>query len=201
MKENKSVSLFINTSTHLLELGLLYGSDAVTVKLGDPKKALERTHVGIRTLLEERGLMLADVDAFYCLLGPGSNTGIRLGLAIPRTIYGINPAIKIYGIMTLDVLLAGQPTPSTAVLSDRSGNLYVASSGVPSYHKINKADVSLADWKGIIVEKSDALAQSELSNRPFTSVDVLTQMIAHKDAFLDFSDHEQDYLPEYLLKI
>ena len=86
MKENKKISLFINSATKALQLGLLYGEEKFKTELPDPKKALESMHLGMQKLFDEASVSLKDVDAFYLLLGPGSNTGIRLGLTIPRTI-------------------------------------------------------------------------------------------------------------------
>ncbi len=104
MKDSKEISLFINTATKALSLGAKKGVLIKTFDLGNPKAALERTNLGISLLEDALNFKLKDVDAFYCLLGPGSNTGIRLGLTIPRTIYAFNPKIKIYGIPTMDLL-------------------------------------------------------------------------------------------------
>lgn len=204
MKDNQKVTLFINTATKALELGATVSTRYLTVDMGDPKRALERTHLGIEYLGDRLHFSLADVDAFYCLLGPGSNTGIRLGLAIPRTIYGINDKIKIYGIATMKLMLQEKKN-AISCLSDRSGNLFAGENkaGVYSYRKILRADVSkeLADYPEVIVEKKDELAHLFLKGKSLKEVDILDLMMNSLSLFTDFSSKEEEYLPEYALKI
>jgi tRNA A37 threonylcarbamoyladenosine modification protein TsaB len=202
MKDNKTISLYLNTATKILEIGATVGEKSLTVKLGDPKKALERTHLGIQLLADQLGFALADVDCFYCLLGPGSNTGIRLGLTIPRTIYGINPKIRIYGLPTMELMLCGEKD-ATALLSDRSGNLFfgTAEDGKITSGRLEKKDVPAFQAEKIIIEEADVLAREELSGKNVLAIDVLSKMMMNPSAFHDFSDDEKDYLPEYALKI
>lgn len=60
----------------------------------------------IKRVLDSLGLSLRDIDYFACGLGPGSFTGIRVGLA---TIKGIAWVLNkpIIGISTLDILAKG----------------------------------------------------------------------------------------------
>lgn len=200
MKDSKEISLFINTATKSLSLGISDNVREKTIDLGNPKAALERTHLGISMLLEEMGVTLKDVDRFYCLLGPGSNTGIRLGLTIPRTIYALNPNIRVFGIPTMDLLcLEG----NRAALSDRNGNLFFAKKvdGKTSYERIDKKDIGNIQDAEIIVEKEDEMANEELASHHLTTVNVLSLMMKYKDSFIDFSGKEEEYLPEYILKI
>lgn len=201
MKDSKEIRLFINTATKSLSIGVMYDNHIKTIDLGNPKAALERTHLGIKTLCDSCGFQLKDVDSFYCLLGPGSNTGIRLGLTIPRTIYAFNPSIHVYGIPTMDLLCIDN---DYAALSDRNGNLFFAKKedGKVSYERIDKKDIQdkIPDVK-IALEKEDVVANEELSSHQITSVNVLSLMMKHQSSFIDFSNNEEDFLPEYILKI
>lgn len=204
MKDSKTVRLFINTATKALQLGVMIDQmQTLRVDMGNPKAALERTNLGIKTLLEELNLSLKDVDAFYCLLGPGSNTGIRLGLTIPRTIYAFQPKIRIYGIKTMDLFLAGEAS-MRAALSDRNGNLFVAERKDKeiTITRVDSDQVSSLDKsEKIVVEKKDKLAMKALEGFDIIPIDVMAKMMENKDAFEDFSDREEEYLPEYVLKI
>lgn len=202
MKDSKKISLFIDSATKVLSIAVKYGEEYKVKDLGNPKKALENLNQGIHDLLCEFGLKLKDVDSFYCLLGPGSNTGIRLGLTIPRTIYAFNPNIKVYGIPTMELFTKVSPS---AALSDRNGNLFFATTadGKCSYRRIDKDKIDEEIVKGslIAIEKEDTMAKDELQNHDIIEVETIDLMIEYSDSFTDFSDNEEDYLPEYLLKI
>lgn len=203
MKDNKNISLFIDTATKSLCIGALFGDDIFISNEMDSKKSLEYTNILIEELGKKAGFNLRDVDSFYCLLGPGSNTGIRLGLTIPKTILAFNPNIKIYGIDTLKVFLFNQDN-GYAALSDRSGNLFLGemSNGEYSYKKVNKEDISSIDKnKTIFVEKSDTSSIDLLANFNIQKLNVVAKMIEAKSIFEDYSDKDEAYLPIYFQQI
>ena len=203
MKDNKTVKLFINTATKVIELGAKVGDSQSLVRLGNPKRALERTNIGIKVLADELGFALKDVDEFYCLLGPGSNTGIRLGLTIPRTIYGVNPNIKVFGIKTMD-LLTCLIDSCQAVLSDRSGNLFtgVKKDKTVSLKRIDKKDVgNIDDTLPLFAEAYDSMALTELEGKKIQKIDTVVLMMNFENLFTDFSNDIKNFLPEYALKI
>ena len=51
------------------------------------------------------------------------------------------------------------------------------------------------------MEKKDKLAMKALEGFDIIPIDVMAKMMENKDAFEDFSDREEEYLPEYVLKI
>jgi tRNA threonylcarbamoyladenosine biosynthesis protein TsaB len=61
----------------------------------------------IMTLLEQNDLSLSEIDAIACTIGPGSFTGIRIGIAAARGIKKIFPEMKLLGISTLELLAYG----------------------------------------------------------------------------------------------
>ena len=76
-------------------------------------------------LLEHLGAKAADLTALAVSIGPGSFTGLRIGLAIAKGLSLAN-AIPIVGIPTLDVVAAAQPVrkePMVAVLQAGRGKL------------------------------------------------------------------------------
>ena len=82
----------------------------------------------LRDVAAEGGTTLAEVDAFAVTVGPGSFTGIRIGLAAARgfALAGKRPLI---GLTTLEVLAAGVPEgeregPILAALDAGRGRLY-----------------------------------------------------------------------------
>lgn len=98
----------IDTTTQYLALGIsdrdkVYGCD---IKLGTKHSML------VAPLLERTvaaaGLSLKDIDCFACGIGPGSFTGVRVGLS---TIKGLCWALSkpIVGIPSLDVIARNVP--------------------------------------------------------------------------------------------
>lgn len=201
MKDSKEISLYLDTATKKLAVAAKINDRCSVYDLGNPKEALERTHLGISLLESALNIKLADVDKFYCLLGPGSNTGIRLGLTIPRTIYAFNPKIKIYGIPTLDLMTL---EANSAALSDRNGNLFFAKreGDNVSFCRIDKKDIpNIEKQECIAVEDKDDVAFKELEGQNCKRVDIIALMMKHEAAFKDYSDDEENFLPEYMLKI
>ena len=200
--DEERLSLFLDTASKKLALELRKGRKYYRIALGDPKKSLERTHLGIAMALDAMNARLDEVKAFYCLLGPGSNTGIRLGLTIPRTLYAFDSTIQLYGIGTLALMLQEGET-GYAALSDRNGNLFVAhmENGKVIEEKIEKKDFASLPEGLFLVEDSDMLAKDALKGRKVKEVDMLESMVRHKDAFFDYSKKEESYLPHYAFRI
>lgn len=198
------ISLFINTATKSLEFGI-YDNSFHVVNLGDSKKALENSFVGINKLLEETSLKFASINTFYTLLGPGSNTGIRLGLTIVRSVYGINPNIKMYGINTLKVLLSNKNNVS--ILSDRAGNLFVGYYQNDEFktEKVLKSEISnnqLFKERSIDIDKYDKTSLelfSDFKNK--NEVSVIQMMFDKRDEFDSYSSKIDEYLPIYQFEI
>ena len=83
----------------------------------------------LREVAAEAGTGLASVDAFAVTIGPGSFTGIRIGLATARGL-ALAAGRPLIGLSTLEVLAAGVPeserdSPILAALDARRGGLYV----------------------------------------------------------------------------
>lgn len=81
----------------------------------------------IAEVLQRVGKTVADLVAVAVALGPGSFTGLRIGLAAAKGL-AIGAHLPLLGIPTLDVLAAAQPIrdlPMVAVLQAGRGRLAV----------------------------------------------------------------------------
>jgi tRNA threonylcarbamoyladenosine biosynthesis protein TsaB len=119
-------------------------SGASAAVLRDGGLRAERVHEGARgqaerlvPLLEEAlaaaGLGYADLDALAVTVGPGSFTGIRVGLATARGLM-LATGLPCAAATTLEVLAAaaGPPAPGeavTAAVDSRRGDLFVQAFG------------------------------------------------------------------------
>lgn len=81
----------------------------------------------IAEVLHRSGIKVADLVAIAVALGPGSFTGLRIGLAAAKGL-AIGAHLPVIGIPTLDALAAAQPMrdlPLVAVLQAGRGRLAV----------------------------------------------------------------------------
>jgi tRNA threonylcarbamoyladenosine biosynthesis protein TsaB len=101
------VLLAIDSSTELAGLALYDGTVQAELTWVAERKHSQQLLPQVQRLLELRGLSPAALTAVAAARGPGSFTGVRVGLA---TAQGLALALGVpaYGVCTLDVLAAGQ---------------------------------------------------------------------------------------------
>ncbi len=108
--------LAIDTATQFISLALHDGQQL----LAEQTWRSENHHTvelapAVRALLAQSRLAFADLTALAVSIGPGSYTGLRIGVALAK---GIATAQKLplVGISTLDILMAGQPQSTGALI-------------------------------------------------------------------------------------
>src|SRR6185295_10462844 len=74
--------LSLETATMGGSVWLGFGTVELATRIGDPKVSQSATLLqDINDCLDEAGVKLAEVDLFACASGPGSFTGLRIGIA------------------------------------------------------------------------------------------------------------------------
>ena len=95
--------LGIDTTTKILCLGLYVDGKLYEYNLGVGRALSELLVPTIQRVASALGLKIADIDYFACGLGPGSFTGMRIGVA---TIKGLSIVRNkpVIGVSSLDIL-------------------------------------------------------------------------------------------------
>ena len=101
-------ALALDTATPALGLSLRSGEDTRTALLQAGFRHSENLLPQVQRLLAEAGLKPSDLELLVCSLGPGSFTGIRIGLATAKgLVFGARSAgrsCELVGVSTLEGL-------------------------------------------------------------------------------------------------
>jgi len=134
-----SVILAIDTAAPRLQLAVLRADGSVDVSIDDLAQGhAELLFPRIATLLERNRLAYRDLTRIAVTTGPGSFTGLRIGLSAARGL-GLALEIPVIGVPSLLALsLAGRPgLPLAIVVDARRDQAYsqmFLAPGVPTGH-------------------------------------------------------------------
>ncbi|KIL72359.1 tRNA (adenosine(37)-N6)-threonylcarbamoyltransferase complex dimerization subunit type 1 TsaB [Bacillus badius] len=144
--------LAIDTSTYTLGISLLDGEQVIGEYITNLKKNHSlRVMPAIDTLMKECEVKPADLDKIVVAKGPGSYTGVRIGVTIAKTLaWSLN--IPLSGVSSLALLAASArlyPSYISPVFDARRGRVYT---GLYRFEegKLTVVDedqnISLIDW-------------------------------------------------------
>ena len=107
--------LGIDTSTKFLCLGIYNDNQIYEYNLDLGRRLSALITVTIKRVLDALGWQIKDIDYFACGLGPGSFTGMRVGIV---TIKGLAFSLNkpIVGVSTLDILARNAGITSAYVI-------------------------------------------------------------------------------------
>lgn len=124
--------LAIDTAAPRLQLALLRGEHVDTLVEDMPTGQAERIFPAIAELLERNGADYAELTRIAVTTGPGSFTGLRIGLSAARGL-GLARDIPVIGVPSLLVLSLGAQCDALGVLLDaRRGEAYVQTFSGPA---------------------------------------------------------------------
>lgn len=109
--------LSLETATMGGSVWLGFGTTELATRIGDPKVSQSATLLqDINDCLDEAGVKLAEVDLFACASGPGSFTGLRIGIATLKALAASLDRPSV-GVPTLHAVAhAGGPSLATVSL-------------------------------------------------------------------------------------
>ena len=115
--------ILIETSTALCSAALAEDGAIVSYKESSaPKAHASLTAVFVQEMLSERGLTISDCDAVCVSMGPGSYTGLRVGVSTAKGLcFGSGKPLLSVG--TLDTLVAQAVAERLTVIPGLTGDL------------------------------------------------------------------------------
>ena len=103
--------ILIETSTALCSVALAENGVLTAYRESSaPKAHASLTAVFVQEVLDERGLTLSDCDAACVSKGPGSYTGLRVGVSTAKGLC-FESGLPLLAAGTLDTLVAQAPLP------------------------------------------------------------------------------------------
>ncbi len=126
------ICLSLDTTTRAGSVALVVDGRIVDERAGDVSRShAERLPAELLGLASAHGVAIADVDVFAVAAGPGSFTGLRIGIA---TVQGLSfverrPAIAVSALDALAQLAAGDLAPGAIVaawIDALRGDVYAA---------------------------------------------------------------------------
>jgi tRNA threonylcarbamoyl adenosine modification protein YeaZ len=139
--------LIINTSDKDIEFVLGNNYKSVAVEKQSTALAPE-----CEKFITECGVTWHDITAIGVVVGPGSFTGIRLGIAYAKGI-AMGLKIPIVGISAFDLYLAATPDAFVAIDSGR-GDFFVAANGLePQTMEIEELETKQMEWARTVGHK------------------------------------------------
>lgn len=148
--------LGIDTSTRCGSIGLMDEGEVIAEYLLNlPITHSERLLENIRHLLQEGQCPMKNLDGWAISLGPGSFTGLRIGVS---TIKGLAYATQkpVAGVSSLDVLASQiSPTPYLIcpIIDARKGEVYTAFYYYDQYNQLQRQSDFLALKPEALVKK------------------------------------------------
>ncbi|MEI6437962.1 MAG: tRNA (adenosine(37)-N6)-threonylcarbamoyltransferase complex dimerization subunit type 1 TsaB [Candidatus Omnitrophota bacterium] len=120
--------LAVDTSTRHLSIAITDGDHLVAARNVPPKRDLSLSiSFDIERALKKAGLVLHDIDGFVIGLGPGSFTGLRVGLSMMKAFIMVTEK-PLVGVSSLDAIalnVHADKTVNVCVINDaRRGLLY-----------------------------------------------------------------------------
>jgi tRNA threonylcarbamoyladenosine biosynthesis protein TsaB len=119
------LTLAFDTATHVATSALVDDGEVLAERVSRAVTLLE----DVDALLRQAGARPGDIDALAVGIGPGSFTGVRVGLATARGL-AFALGVPVAGVSTLEALLAGA-TGALPVVDARRREVFVLEAGEP----------------------------------------------------------------------
>ena len=144
------INLFIDSSRENLSIAIT-GNDKVIAKVNTSSHGKHSNYLmnNLKEIFENNGMNIYDVDNIIVLNGPGSFTGLRVGVTVAKTIaWALSK--KLYQLSTLDALKVHDSNDAViSVFYDKPSSsyvgLYIDNSNVKDYMNLDDDRLNISD--------------------------------------------------------
>jgi tRNA threonylcarbamoyladenosine biosynthesis protein TsaB len=192
-------TLALDTASDTLHLALETERGYVSETRVVGRHFSEELVVRMKHLCASSGLALADLDLIVCTNGPGSFTGLRVGMAAAKGV-SLAASVPIVSISTMEIMsypLASVERPVLAVMDAKKQRFYGAlfSQGTrltcDRDMTITELCTSIADFPSVVITGSDAKRVAALMSDEVTQLGISTKISV--DA-LDYRDYGESMI-------
>jgi tRNA threonylcarbamoyladenosine biosynthesis protein TsaB len=170
-----TITLAIDTAAPRLQLGLLLDDGRTDVSVDEIATGHAELIFGrIAELLERNGLGYADLDRVVTTTGPGSFTGLRIGLSAARGV-GLARSIPVVGVSSLVALSLGTTGPATVLLDARRDEAYFQTFAGPGQ------PMTEGDLVPMVIAQAAIVPGTTLITSPFIDIAALARYGATLD--------------------
>ncbi|TCN18104.1 tRNA (adenosine(37)-N6)-threonylcarbamoyltransferase complex dimerization subunit type 1 TsaB [Mesobacillus foraminis] len=186
--------LSIDTSNYVLGIGLLDGNQVMGEYISNLKKNHSvRVMPAIQTLMNECNVKPAELSKIVVAKGPGSYTGVRIGVTIAKTLaWTLN--IPLTGVSSLEVLAASSGRHFNGFVSPlfdaRRGQIYTG------LYQFEEGRISSIMEDQLIMTTDWAPKLNELSQNILIAgndlplhQDILKEILGDKAVFAEITEH------------
>lgn len=120
--------LAIDTSTNQGSVCLSHNGTVEVADISQPHAQAAELVPAIEGILARQNIWYNELTAIATTIGPGSFTGLRIGLAVARGILFSYPRLTVHAVTTLECLAAGYEGPHNhivATLKAGKGEIYI----------------------------------------------------------------------------
>lgn len=169
------LTLAIDTAAPRLQLGLLLADGRVDISIDDIATGhAELLFERLAALLERNGVSYADLGRIVVTTGPGSFTGLRIGLSAARG-FGLARGLPVVGVPSLLALSLSATGPVDVLVDARRDEAYFQSFSAPGVARAAPQLLPMVDARAAI--RHDA----ELIESPFIDIAALVRYGAAAD--------------------
>ena len=164
------VTLCFDTVVSGGDIAICRDEKVLALRFGDGKTSSSETLLtGISELLEKTSVQRNEISCVALIIGPGSYTGIRIGIA---TALGLSASIGCYlrGVSSLEILAEAGADQKSVVSGVWAGRNAIAYQEVST---IKPNDVALMGTENFISEYADRDCEVILDHKSYKSVETL----------------------------
>ncbi len=195
------ISLFLNTSSRYLNIAILKDNKVINEKNLELEKDLSALALfEIEKLFKETQLKPNDIDEIYCVDGPGSFTGLRVGITIAK-VYAWSLNKKLYKVSSLYTMATSINNDYIIPLIDARRGYVFAGIYDKDYNQVLKDQyISLEILKNIVENLEGQYTYVTLDDFDFQTQKYIPNL---NNTFKYIKKEEADpytFIPNYLKK-